>query len=75
MIVCSCAALSDHEIRRVVAAIFAADPYAVVTPGLVYHRAGRRVRCAACRPLTASVIADAIATSQTTSREGPRHEG
>lgn len=56
MIVCSCAVVTDKDIAAAVAAIYAADAYAVVTPGAVYHALGRRFVCQGCRPLVVASI-------------------
>ena len=48
MIICSCAVISDTDIRRAVEWMRAADPYAVVTPGKVYRALGKSPECGGC---------------------------
>lgn len=64
MILCSCAVLTDKELARVVAAMFAEDPQTVVTPGSVFHRLGKRIVCGGCGPLVVEAIAQAVAAHQ-----------
>ncbi|MBK0398247.1 (2Fe-2S)-binding protein [Limibaculum sp. M0105] len=51
MIVCSCAVITDKDIRSAVEWMRAADPQAVVTPGKVYRALGKRPVCGGCVPL------------------------
>jgi len=48
MIICSCAVISDADIRRAVEWMRASDPYAVVTPGKVYRALGKTPACGGC---------------------------
>jgi len=48
MIICSCAVISDTDIRRAVEWMRASDPYAVVTPGKVYRALGKTPECGGC---------------------------
>ena len=48
MIICSCAVITDKDIRRAVEWMRAADPYAVVTPGKVYRALGKSPECGGC---------------------------
>jgi bacterioferritin-associated ferredoxin len=50
MIVCSCNVISRRDIEEAIEAILTEDPYAVLTPGLIYHRLGRRGKCGGCFP-------------------------
>lgn len=56
MIVCSCTRMSDKDVRRAIERIFSKDPYAVVTPGRVYHELGLKLVCHGCRPLISDEI-------------------
>lgn len=56
MIVCSCAVVSDHDIRAAVAWMRAADPTALITPGKVYRALGVRPDCGGCVSLFVSVL-------------------
>lgn len=64
MILCSCAVLRDGELKRAIAALFARDPYAVITPGRVYHALGRRLVCHGCMAVVTAAIAAEVAHHQ-----------
>ena len=51
MIVCSCSGVTDRDIRQAIAWMRAADPYALITPGKIYHALGKRADCGGCMPL------------------------
>ena len=38
MIVCSCNVITRRDVESVIEEILVADPYAVLTPNLLYHR-------------------------------------
>jgi bacterioferritin-associated ferredoxin len=50
MIVCSCNIITRRDIEGVIERILAEDPFAVLTPGLIYHRLGKRGKCGGCFP-------------------------
>ena len=56
MIVCSCNIITRRDIEVVIEDILTADPYAVLTPGLLYHRLGRRGKCGGCFPHVSEVL-------------------
>jgi bacterioferritin-associated ferredoxin len=56
MIVCSCNIITRRDIEAVIEEILIADPYAVLTPGLLYHRLGRRGKCGGCFPHVSEVL-------------------
>lgn len=58
MIVCSCNIIVRREIEAVIEAILAEDPYAVLTPGLLYHRLGRRGKCCGCFPHVSRILVE-----------------
>ena len=58
MIVCSCNIITRREIEAVIEEILAEDAYAVLTPGLLYHRLGRRGRCCGCFPLVSEILVE-----------------
>jgi hypothetical protein len=58
MIVCSCNIITRRDIEGVIERILADDPYAVLTPNLIYHRLGRRGRCCGCFPLVTQVLVE-----------------
>ena len=60
MIVCHCNVISRAEIEVVVDQLLAGDPYAVITPGRVYHRLGKRGRCCNCFPLVVQILVERI---------------
>jgi bacterioferritin-associated ferredoxin len=58
MIVCSCNIITRGDIEAVIEEILAGDPYAVLTPGLIYHRLGRRGRCCGCFPHVSRILVE-----------------
>lgn len=58
MIVCSCNVIARREIEAVIEEILAEDPYAVLTPGLLYHRLGRRGKCGGCFPHVSRILVE-----------------
>ncbi len=58
MIVCSCNIITRRDIERVIEGILADDPYAVLTPNLIYHRLGRRGRCCGCFPQVSQILVE-----------------
>ena len=58
MIVCSCNIITRREIEAVIEEILAEDAFAVLTPGLLYHRLGRRGRCCGCFPLVSDILVE-----------------
>jgi bacterioferritin-associated ferredoxin len=58
MIVCSCNIITRGDIEAVIEEILADDPYAVLTPGLLYHRLGRRGKCCGCFPHVSRILVE-----------------
>lgn len=58
MIVCSCNIITRREIEGVIERLLTDDPYAVLTPNLLYHRLGKRGRCCSCFPLVSAVLVE-----------------
>ena len=58
MIVCSCNIITRRDIEAVIERILADDPYAVLTPNLLYHRLGRRGRCCSCFPHVSAILVE-----------------
>jgi bacterioferritin-associated ferredoxin len=56
MIVCSCALISDKEIAVAVSALRTADPFVVLTPGLIYRYLGKRPSCGNCLSLVTKLM-------------------
>jgi bacterioferritin-associated ferredoxin len=50
MIVCSCNLVTQSDIEEVIESLLVDDPYAMLTPGLIYHRLGKRGKCGGCFP-------------------------
>lgn len=48
MIVCHCNRITDHDIRRAISWMRAADPETIVTAGKVYRALGKRPDCGGC---------------------------
>ena len=59
MIVCSCARVSDRELRAAVKAVVKAGR--PVNFHSVYRQLGKRARCGNCRPLVNQIIRQAHA--------------
>ena len=58
MIVCSCNIITRRDIEAVIERLLADDPYAVLTPNLIYHRLGRRGRCCGCFPQVSRILVE-----------------
>ncbi len=58
MIVCSCNVIPRRDIEAVIEEVLADDPYAVLTPGLLYHRLGRRGKCCGCYPHVSRILVE-----------------
>jgi bacterioferritin-associated ferredoxin len=58
MIVCSCNIITRRDIEAVIEEILVADPYAVLTPNLLYHRLGRRGKCCGCFPHVTQILVE-----------------
>jgi bacterioferritin-associated ferredoxin len=61
VIVCHCNVITEASIRAVVDDLIDADPFRIVTPGLVYMTLGKRGRCCGCFPNAIAVIASQVA--------------
>lgn len=48
MIVCSCNLITRRDIEATIERLLAEDRHAVLTPGLIYHRLGKRGKCGGC---------------------------
>ena len=58
MIVCSCNVITRRDVESVIEEILVADPYAVLTPNLLYHRLGRRGKCCGCFPHVSRILVE-----------------
>ena len=56
MIVCSCAAVSDHEIELALLELLNRPDAPIPTPGLVYRHLAKRMSCCGCAPLAVDTI-------------------
>jgi bacterioferritin-associated ferredoxin len=56
MIVCSCTMITSDDIAEAVSAIRTAQPFAVLTPGLIYRQLGKRPSCGNCLPLVTKLM-------------------
>jgi len=81
MIVCSCNVIARRDIESVIEEILTEDPYAVLTPGLLYHRLGRRGKCCGCFPHVSQILVEhgtyvraRIATGRMPAEETPDPE-
>lgn len=57
MILCSCTVLTKAQLQAAVTDMLHQDPYAVITPGRLFHACGRRMECARCAGLVDTEIA------------------
>lgn len=51
MIICSCAVISDKEVREAIRLLHKNNPSAAITPSRVYKAIGRKPSCMECAPL------------------------
>jgi bacterioferritin-associated ferredoxin len=58
MIVCSCNVITKRDIEATIERALADDPYAVLTPNLIYHRLGKRGRCCGCFPQVVRMLVE-----------------
>ncbi|SER15450.1 BFD-like [2Fe-2S] binding domain-containing protein [Faunimonas pinastri] len=58
MIVCSCNLITRGDIENVITRLVVDDPYAVLTPGLIYRELGKRGKCGGCFPQVSRLIVD-----------------
>ena len=56
MIVCSCSVITDKDVAEAVSALRTADPFVVLTPGLIYRHLGKRPSCGECLPLITKLM-------------------
>jgi bacterioferritin-associated ferredoxin len=56
MIVCSCSMITDRDVENAVSALRTADPFVVLTPGLIYRYLGKRPSCGGCLPLITKLM-------------------
>ena len=72
MIVCSCAVISDHDIRNAINWMQTVDPYAVVTPGRVYRALGKSPDCGGCISLMVETMRKDLKVAVPRERRGLR---
>jgi hypothetical protein len=58
MIVCSCNIITRRDIECVIERLLGDDPYAVLTPNLIYHQLGKRGRCCGCFPQVSQILVE-----------------
>jgi bacterioferritin-associated ferredoxin len=63
MIICSCAVISDRDIRETIEWMRAADPHTLVTPGKVYRALGKRPVCGGCVALFVAELESGVSDS------------
>ena len=56
MLVCQCNIISDREIRQVIRALLADDPWQIIVPAKVYRELDKRCKCAGCVPNVIDLI-------------------
>lgn len=60
MIVCSCAVVSDREIKTAVGEIISQPNALVPTPGVVFRHLQKKMVCCGCAPITVAAIYTAM---------------
>ena len=48
--------ITDRDIAEAVSALRTADPFVVLTPGLIYRHLGKRPSCGGCLPLITKLM-------------------
>ena len=48
--------IADRDIAEAVSALRTADPFVVLTPGLIYRHLGKRPSCGSCLPLITKLM-------------------
>ena len=56
MIVCSCSMITSKDVAEAVTSLRTADPFVVLTPGLIYRHLGKRPSCGGCLPLITKLM-------------------
>ena len=56
MIVCHCNVITRRQIESMIEQLLAHDPYAVLTPGLIYHQLGKCGKCCGCFPQVTQML-------------------
>jgi NAD(P)H-nitrite reductase large subunit len=56
MIVCSCSMITSQDVAEAVTSLRTADPFVVLTPGLIYRHLGKRPSCGGCLPLITKLM-------------------
>ncbi len=56
MIVCSCSRITAKDVAEAVTALRTADPFVVLTPGIIYRYLGKRPSCGGCLPLISKLM-------------------
>jgi hypothetical protein len=56
MIVCSCSMNTTKDVPEAVTALRTADPFVVLTPGIIYRYLGKRPSCGGCLPLISKLM-------------------
>jgi bacterioferritin-associated ferredoxin len=56
MIVCSCSMITAKDVADAVTSLRTADPFVVLTPGLIYRHLGKRPSCGSCLPLISKLM-------------------
>jgi BFD-like [2Fe-2S] binding domain len=60
MIVCSCAAITDHDIEQALVEILSLPEAPLPTPGVVYRQLRKKMVCCGCSPVAVSTIYEKI---------------
>jgi bacterioferritin-associated ferredoxin len=73
MIVCSCTLITSKDIAEAVATIRTKDPFAVLTPGLIYRTLGKRPSCGSCLPLITKLMVSYDEEGPSSAASVPHH--
>lgn len=61
MLVCQCNVITDRDIKRVIRAFLADDPWQIIVPAKVYRELEKRCKCSGCVPNVIDLITEVTA--------------
>lgn len=61
MLVCQCNVITDRDIKRVMRAFLADDPWQIIVPAKVYRELEKRCKCSGCVPNVIDLITEVTA--------------
>jgi bacterioferritin-associated ferredoxin len=61
MLVCHCNVITDRDIKRIIRAFLADDPWQIIVPAKVYRELAKRCKCSGCVPNVIDLITEVTA--------------